>query len=230
MRVQRVDELDLLVEVAAVDLDVAGLVDDLGRRVELAVDVGDALHDLRGAHQRALLAVHELAEAPRLDVAPELAALAVGHLVPPLRAEERVDLVGHADRVLGVDVERPVEAVAADPLAAGALVVQAEQLVAPVRVVEVEDRGDRAVDVEVVDIGRLEDRHGSPVFCRSPPPPPVVLGRAPAAARRQGKEKRAGGGGGGGGGAGVEGEGTNHGDGLFFSYFFKRAGGGGRRS
>ena len=58
--VDRVGELQLLLQVARVRLDVARLVHHLGGGVELAVDVGNRLHDLRGADQRALLAVEEL--------------------------------------------------------------------------------------------------------------------------------------------------------------------------
>ena len=118
-------------QVPAVDLDVARLVDHLGGGVELGVDVGHGLHDLGRADQRTLLAVHELAEAPGLDVPAQLALALVGHLVPPVGAEERVDLVGHADGVGQVDLLAPVQPVAADPLAPGALVVEAQQLVPP---------------------------------------------------------------------------------------------------
>ena len=104
VRVQRVDELQLLVQVAAVDLDVAGLVDDLGGGVELRVDVRHRLDDLGGADERALLAVHELAELPRREVPAHLAPLVVGHLVPPRRAVDGDDLVGHAERVVRVDI------------------------------------------------------------------------------------------------------------------------------
>jgi hypothetical protein len=83
MAVQRVDELHLLVEVAAVDLDVAGFVDHLRGGIELAVDVGNGLHDLRGADECTLLAVHELAEPPGFEVPAHVAPLRVGHLLPP---------------------------------------------------------------------------------------------------------------------------------------------------
>ena len=96
VRVERVDELELLVQVAAVHLDVAGLVDHLGRRVELGVDVGHGLHDLRGADERALLAVHELAELPRRQVPAHVAALLrssiLSHHGEP---NERDDFVRH---------------------------------------------------------------------------------------------------------------------------------------
>ena len=47
------------------DLDVAALVHDLGRAVELAVEELHRLGDLAGGEERALLAVEELAEHPR---------------------------------------------------------------------------------------------------------------------------------------------------------------------
>ncbi len=143
MLVQGIHQLHLLVQVAAVDLDVPRLVDDLRRRVELGVDVGDRLHDLRRADQRTLLAVHELAEAPCLDVPAQLAAALFGHVVPPLGAKDGVDLVGHADRVGEIDVRAPVEPVASDPLAPRALVVETEQLLPTTGVVEVEHGGRR---------------------------------------------------------------------------------------
>ena len=72
-------------------------------------------------------------------------------------AEQRVDVVGHADRVLRIDLERPVEPVGADPLATGPLVVQPEQLLAPVGVVEVEHRRGRT-NRDPPRLGRLLHR------------------------------------------------------------------------
>ena len=169
IRVERVDQLHLLVQVAAVDLDVAGLVDHLGGRVELGIDVGHGLHDLGCADQRPLLAVHELAEAPGLDVAAQLAPALVRHLLPPVGAEQRIHLVGHADRVGEVDLLAPVQPVAADPLAPCALVVETQQLVPSAGVVEVEHRGRRRLDAplrlegEVRVGGRRAGGHGAPL-------------------------------------------------------------------
>ena len=146
VHIQGVHQLHFLVQVTAVHLDVARLVDHLRGRVELGVDVGHRLHDLRRADQRALLAVHELAEAPGLDVPAQFAATLLGHVVPPRGAVDRHDLVGHADRVGQVDIRAPVEPVAADPLAPSALVVEAQQLLPPTRVVEVEHGGRRRLD------------------------------------------------------------------------------------
>ena len=147
MRVERVDQLHLLVQVAAVDLDVARLVDDLGGGVELRVDVGHRLHDLGRADQRALLAVHELAEAPGLGVAAQLALALVGHGRPTTRCR-RSGMIssGMPTGLVEVDLLAPVEPVAADPLAPRALVVEAQQLVPPTRVVEVEHGGRRGLD------------------------------------------------------------------------------------
>ena len=60
--VDRVVAVELGVEVLGEDLDVAGLVHHLGGGVVLGVDPRHGLDDLGGADQRALLAVHELAE------------------------------------------------------------------------------------------------------------------------------------------------------------------------
>ena len=67
----RVLDLDLLLEVALVGLDVTRLVGHLGRGVVLVVDVGGAGGDLGRGHERALLAVHELAHRPRMRVGLE---------------------------------------------------------------------------------------------------------------------------------------------------------------
>ena len=67
--VDRVDQTDLLVEVPAVDLDVTGFVDGLGGGIELGIDVWHRLHDLGYGDECSLFPVHELAEAPRLELA-----------------------------------------------------------------------------------------------------------------------------------------------------------------
>ena len=59
--VRRVRQLELLVEVAGVDLDVAGLVDHLRGAVELGLEQRHLLHELGRRQQRTLLAVEELA-------------------------------------------------------------------------------------------------------------------------------------------------------------------------
>ena len=67
--VDRVVAVELRVEVAREHLDVARFVDHLRGRVVLGVDPRHGLDDLRGADERALLAVEELAhpEVERLD-------------------------------------------------------------------------------------------------------------------------------------------------------------------
>ena len=65
VRVERIAEAELRVDVAVVDLDVARLVDHLRRRVELAVESRHRVDQLRGREQRALLAVQELRQRPR---------------------------------------------------------------------------------------------------------------------------------------------------------------------
>ena len=58
--VDLVELVQLRVEVAVEDLDVAALVHHLRRAVELAVEELHGLGDLRGGEERALLAVQEL--------------------------------------------------------------------------------------------------------------------------------------------------------------------------
>jgi len=80
--VDGIGEPELLVEEATVGLHVARLVDDLGGRVELAVDVGNCLDDLAGADQRALLAVHELGVAPGCVVTPHVDPVTLAETLP----------------------------------------------------------------------------------------------------------------------------------------------------
>ena len=67
--------VELLLQVAGEDLDVARLVDDLRRGVQLGVVPRHGLGDLRGAQQRALLAVQELGQRPPALVDAELEPL-----------------------------------------------------------------------------------------------------------------------------------------------------------
>ena len=76
--VHRVVAVELRVEVPGEHLDVAGLVHHLRRRVVLGVDPRDGLDDLRGADERALLAVEELAHPPVERLDRELRPLALG--------------------------------------------------------------------------------------------------------------------------------------------------------
>src|SRR4029453_7654723 len=139
------------------------LVDGLGGGVELRVEVRHRLHDLGCAHQSALLAVHELAEPPGLEMPPHLTLLRVVHLVPPRRAVDGDELVGQAGRVVRVDLGRPVDPLGPDPLLAGAFVVEAQELVSPRLVVEVEQGRDGAVDTPLMLAGvNGVDRHRTP--------------------------------------------------------------------
>ena len=64
LRVHRILVAELLLDEAAIDLDVARLVHHLRRAVLLALVPGHAVDDLRRREQGALLAVQELAELP----------------------------------------------------------------------------------------------------------------------------------------------------------------------
>ena len=68
MGVERVVASELGVEVLGEHLHVAGLVHDLGGGVVLGVDPRHGLNDLGRADEGALLAMHELAEAPVLHL------------------------------------------------------------------------------------------------------------------------------------------------------------------
>src|SRR2546426_788049 len=139
--VDRVRAGELLAQIARVDLHVARLVHHLARGVELRLDPGGGGRDLRGGEQRALLAMHELRERPGERLAPELADLRRGHLLPDVRVVDG-DLEVGDDLRLGVDAGRPGELVGRVPLVALRLLVEvlqllAERLVVP-RVAEVE--------------------------------------------------------------------------------------------
>src|SRR5206468_1226261 len=66
--------------------------------------------------------------------------------IPHVRAEDRHGAVVHLHRVLGVEVERPVDALRRVPLLLLALVVEGEELVAPVLVLPREDGVDLPAD------------------------------------------------------------------------------------
>ena len=155
----------------------ASLVHHLGRRVVLGVDPGHGLHDLRGADERTLLAVHELRERPVLRLDAETDPL----LVTPLleRGVREVFLAIHAVLVLIlgrdlflVDLDLPWQVVRI-PLRRLRLLVQLGQrrtaaLVVPredgvgIRVHGVRDLvdvviGDRKDCFEVVHVGAADD-------------------------------------------------------------------------
>jgi hypothetical protein len=143
VRVDRVGEPDLLVQVAVVDIDVAGLVDDLGRAVELGVEILDRVDELGGGQERALLAVEELRQGPRRGLEVDRGALALAQAVPDRRAKKRHQLLG-AHRRLEVRRQMPRQDHVALPLRARRLDVEIAQLVAAVLVApgvrDVQDR------------------------------------------------------------------------------------------
>ena len=149
VRVDRVVTRELLVEVPGEHLDVAGLVHHLRRRVVLRVDPRHGLDDLRGADQRALLAVEELRERPVLALDAELDPLVVGPRlerraleVEPTR-ERAVDVRlprSRAPARPGRPASRPVEVGGRVPLRRLRLLVQLDERLARLLVVPREQR------------------------------------------------------------------------------------------
>src|SRR5437870_12365047 len=125
-----------------VDLDVARLVRHLVGGVPLGLLPGNALHDLGGGEERALLAVQELGEHPGGDVEVELHRHLGLELVG--RVQELVEDLArpgaeHVARLLReVDLGLPGE-VARVPAARLALLVEREEVLASERVLPVED-------------------------------------------------------------------------------------------
>ncbi|MEZ5298794.1 MAG: hypothetical protein R2697_21680 [Ilumatobacteraceae bacterium] len=170
---------ELLVDVPVEDLDVAGLVDHLRRRVQLGVVPRHGLDDLGGAEQGALFAVEELRQRPAALVDAELEPLLVAPLlddgalvVVGGEAGRRCGLVG-ADDLLDVDVGVPVEVGRAVPLTGLGLLVQLAELGPGEGVVPREDGvgvvlddvfdlvhvgvRDRQDRLDVVDVGAADD-------------------------------------------------------------------------
>src|SRR6516225_2393497 len=102
-------------------------VHDLGRSIKFGIEVGHGLHDLGGGDQRTLLAVHELRDLRGLQVMARLAPLLPGHPAPDIGAEYWDDAVVEHHRVLGVEIERPVDPFGGVPLLLLALVVELQQ-------------------------------------------------------------------------------------------------------
>src|SRR6185312_14337041 len=116
------------------------------RGVELAVEVGDGLHDLGGGDERALLAMHELRDAGGLLMVTDLAPLLVGEPPPDIGAEDRDHPVVELHRVLGIELLRPVDAQRRVPLLLLALVVELQQRLARIVIFPGEARLDRALE------------------------------------------------------------------------------------
>jgi len=139
---------------------VARLVHHLGGGVELGVEVRHGLDDLGGADQRALLAVEELGELPGDHVVAHLGALPLAERLPGARAVDGDGLLGGQQRVVEVDLVRPVDPLGRVPLPLLALVVEVEEPVAALVVLPVEGGGAAAghvpaglVDGKGVDAG-----------------------------------------------------------------------------
>ena len=78
------------------------------------------------------LTAGELGELLGLQMPPEVGALRRCHPVPDVGAEDRDLLVGKLLGILGIEVERPVDARVAVPLPLLALLVEAQQRAPPV--------------------------------------------------------------------------------------------------
>ena len=177
----------LLAEVLRIDLHVTRFVHDLRGGVVLGVDPRHLLDDLRGADQRALLAVHELRQDPRLLGGAEVEPLVFGELLERRAgAVERHRRVERVVRVAGdlprVDIDVPVDVGGDVPHRRLRLLVQLAQGIAAALVVPREQRV--AGRAHVVDgltllcvgdgLGELlhrprtdlllVDRHGAPSF------------------------------------------------------------------
>src|SRR5439155_6251473 len=105
---------------------------------------------------RALLAVHELGELLGLQMPPEVGALRRCHPVPDVGAEDRDLLVGKLLGILGIEVERPVDARVAVPLPVLALLVEVQEGAAPVLVLPAHERVEATRDDPLAGI----DGHG----------------------------------------------------------------------
>jgi hypothetical protein len=96
--------------------DVARLVHHLSGGIELGIEVGRGLRDASRRHQRTLLAVHELRQRLRLLMPAHRDVLLLVELVPQRGPVDRDKAVGDLLRVLGIEVERPVDAGGGIPL------------------------------------------------------------------------------------------------------------------
>jgi hypothetical protein len=124
--VARVFLPELAPQVRLVNLDVARFVGGLLRGVELRVDVRDAVDELAGHHERALLAVHELAQRVRQHRVAKPAHLLGREAIPVLGAVERHDGIGDV-LGFGIDRDRPVDVGLRVPLRELGFVVEVSQ-------------------------------------------------------------------------------------------------------
>ncbi len=169
MGVDRVVAGQLLVEVLREHLDVPGLVHHLRRRVVLGVDPRNGLDDLRGADERALLAVEELRQRPVLRLHAEREPLGVAPLLErralgvELAAERHIVLQGVGEHdVLLVDVGVPGQVGLRVPLRLLRPLVQLAERGTTAVVVPREDgvpvRLDEVLDLVHIGVGDGEDR------------------------------------------------------------------------
>ncbi len=126
-RRDRINDIELFVQQALVDLDMARLIHHLGGGIELRLDIGDLLDDLRGANQRALLAMEELRKIVGLRMTPQVGLFLFGQALPDRRAEDGKILVGQFLGIFRIQIERPIDAVARVPLLLFALLIEAMQ-------------------------------------------------------------------------------------------------------
>jgi hypothetical protein len=122
--VHRVVQADLLLDELVEQLDVPGLVHDLGGGVELGVHVRHRFHDPGGHGQCALLTVQELAEQPGRQVMAQLVPLGLVQLLPLARPVDRHDLVAGFHDPQRIDRLTPVDPLGRVPLLVLAALVQ----------------------------------------------------------------------------------------------------------
>ena len=137
-RYDRVGEVEFLVQQALVHLDVPRLIHHLRRGIELRLDVGHLLDDLRGANESALLSVQELRKVMSLRMAPQVCTLFVGQAFPNRRSKNREILVRQLLRIFRIKIERPIDTTAGIPLQLLALLVESVERFTAVLVLPLE--------------------------------------------------------------------------------------------
>ena len=179
-RIDRVDHPASRHQILVKHLDVARLVEGLGRGIELGVMGRRAAHQLGGDHQGALFAVQELRQRLRTGPVLEIALLLWAQRLPLGMAGETFrPLADHARRAgrrrlvpvdveLGIPVEALAEFVKPPDLGIGSFVVPVvgadqrgvEDLPDDLHIVVVQALG-QVVIVEILDLGRraFDDVH-----------------------------------------------------------------------